>query len=68
MGILVFLIVVALVATVYLLGFRLGRGASRDDVVRFEGGAARRQLHDLAHDAFTAMAEEAMQWRDGRGR
>jgi len=55
------LVVIALSGSLFLLGFRLGGGRWRTELarVRLETAQANRQLHDLTHQAFVAMAEEA---------
>lgn len=62
-GILVFtigLLVVGLVATAYLLGFRLGGASWQEELarVRGESRAAQRHIEALTRQAFVAMAEE----------
>ena len=62
----IFLVVLtALVATVFLLGFRVGDGSSATNLarVRSEAGEAQRRMHDLTRQAFLAMAEEAERQR-----
>ncbi len=51
--------VLALTATVFLLGFRLGgdQWQRRLLEVRLEAARAERSLHDLTRNAFVAMAE-----------
>ncbi len=59
--VLLIVVVFALTGSVFLLGFRLGGGRWRAELarVRLEAAQANRQLHDLTHQAFVAMAEEA---------
>jgi uncharacterized membrane protein YciS (DUF1049 family) len=53
--------VLALVATVFLLGFRLGGESWQSELarVRMEAAHAERQLHNLTRQAFVSMAEAA---------
>lgn len=57
--------VLALGATVFLLGFRLGGEHWQSELakVRLEAARAERQLHDLTRSAFIQMAEAAEQRR-----
>ena len=59
-------VVLALGATLFLLGFRLGGGRWRAEVhrVRLEAIQAERQLHNLTRQAFVAMAEDAQERRE----
>jgi hypothetical protein len=66
--VLLLVLLVGLVASAYLLGFRLGGDHWRDEVlrVRSESVEAQRQIHDLTRQAFVAMAEEAERRRGSR--
>jgi len=57
--------VLALVGTVFLLGFQAGGATwqARLLQVRMEAAQAERSLHDLTRSAFVAMAERAEQLR-----
>lgn len=60
------LLVLALSASVYLIGYLLGSHGWRAKLeqVRAESREAERQLHDLTRDAFVAMSEQALRYRD----
>jgi uncharacterized membrane protein YciS (DUF1049 family) len=62
---LLLLALVLLLATVFLLGFRLGgdHWQARLLQVRIEAAQAERSLHDLTRQAFVAMAERAERLR-----
>jgi hypothetical protein len=65
MLLLLILALLALVLTVFLLGFRLGGDHWQAELarVRLEAAQAERQMHNLAREAFVAMAERAAQFR-----
>ena len=52
-------LVVLVVATIFLLGFRLGGEHWQSELarVRLQAAQAERQLHNLAREAFVSMAE-----------
>jgi uncharacterized membrane protein YciS (DUF1049 family) len=59
------LALLALAASVFLLGFRLGgeHWLAELNRVRLEAARAERQIHDLTRQAFVAMAEEVERHR-----
>lgn len=59
------LLLLALSASAYLIGYLLGSHGWRAklDQVRAESREAERQLHDLTRDAFVAMSEQALRIR-----
>ncbi len=54
-------LLLGLLATIYLLGFRLGGTSTLEELtrVRVEAAQARRQMEVLTRQAFTAMLDEA---------
>lgn len=66
--ILAILLVMALSASVYLIGYLLGSHGWRAklDQVRAESRVAERQLHDLTRKAFIAMSDRAFRCPDHR--
>ena len=58
----------ALIAVVFLLGFRLGGDHWQKELlqVRTEAVRAERQLHNLTRQAFVAMAEQVERHRPAR--
>lgn len=65
--ILLILLVVALSASVYLIGYLLGGQTwrARLDRVRAESLEAERQLHNLTRNAFVAMSEHDHRYKAG---
>ena len=59
--VLIIILLAALVASIYLLGFRLGGEHWQSELsrVRQESAHGQRQIHELTRQAFVAMAEEA---------
>jgi hypothetical protein len=60
-------VIVLAASLAYLLGFRVGgqHWQSRLDEVRTESAEASRQMHNLTREAFVAMADYALQRRNG---
>ncbi len=60
------LLLVALVGTVFLLGFRLGGDRDHAEVgrVHLQAAETARRLHSLTLEAFVAMAEHAERRRE----
>lgn len=60
-------VIVLAASLAYLLGYRIGgqQWQTRLDQVRAEGAEASRQMHDLTREAFVAMADYALQRRNG---
>lgn len=65
--IVVLMLVSALAAVVYLLGFRLGHESTHERVarVRLDAVDAERRIHELTRNAFVAMLEHVEQQRRG---
>ncbi len=61
-------VLLVLLASVFLFGFRLGGEHWQSELakVRLEAAQAERQLHDLTRQAFVSMAEAVEQRRQGR--
>jgi uncharacterized membrane protein YciS (DUF1049 family) len=55
------IVLLGLMASVFLLGFRLGGDHWQSELlkVRLQAAQAERQLHDLTREAFVSMAEHA---------
>lgn len=56
-----FILLAGLVASTFLLGFRVGGDHLREEVVRvkLDSLTAQREIHDLTRNAFVAIAEAA---------
>lgn len=69
-GVLLISTVVLLIVLLYVLGFRLGSNASREELldVRLEARRAERELTDLTRQAFITMAEHALTHREAQQR
>jgi hypothetical protein len=60
------ILLLGLVGTLFLLGFRLGGDRDHAEVVRvrLEAAQAARRMHDLTRDAFVSMAEHVERRRN----
>jgi hypothetical protein len=61
-------VLLGLMASVFLLGFRLGGDHWQSELlkVRLQAAQAERQLHDLTREAFVTMAEHAQERQASR--
>lgn len=66
--ILLLVVLLGVMATVFLLGFRLGGEHWQSELarVRLQAAQAERQLHDLTRQAFVSMAEKVERRRYGQ--